>query len=208
MRMQRLLIPAALLGALAIGGCNPNPLQVARSACPAVGILGYTGDTTLFSPEDSRDASAIDVTATITNLRAQCYSENGRIISQASYDVLATRTIADEERTVTLPVFSAVMRAGDQIVSKEVGSVAVTFPAGAQRAQTSATARGDISEAAATLPEAINQEIDKRREPGDPDAAVDPLSRPEVRDAVRDASFELLVGFNLDERALAYNVAK
>ncbi|MGB3721730.1 MAG: hypothetical protein WA979_02785, partial [Pacificimonas sp.] len=185
-----------------------NPLQVARSACPAVGILEYTGDTTLFSPATSRDANAIDVTATITNLRANCYAENGRIVSQATYDVLATRTNATAARTVNLPVFSAVMRSGDKLISKEVGGIVLNFEAGSLRAQTSASARADIAEVAATLPEEINREIDKRRKPGDPDAALDPLSRPAVRDAVRDATFELLVGFNLDERALAYNVAK
>lgn len=206
--MKRAL-PLLGLAALALGACaNQNPLQVARSACPAVGILDYTGDTTLFSPATSRDANAIDVTATITNLRAQCFEENGRIISQASYDVIASRANAAAARTVTLPVFSAVVRAGDQLISKEVGGVTLTFPAGSLRAQTSASARADIAESAATLPEEINREIDKRRRPGDPDAALDPLARPAVREAVRQASFELLVGFNLDERALAYNVAK
>ncbi|MBV7255255.1 hypothetical protein KCG44_00500 [Pacificimonas sp. WHA3] len=207
--MKRALPLLVITSALALAACGDrNPLQVARSACPAVGILDYTGDTTLFSPATSRDADAIDLTATITNLRAQCYAENGRVISQASYDVIAMRTNAAAARTVTLPVFSAVMRAGDRIVSKQVGGVTLTFPAGSLRAQTSASARADIAESAATLPDAINREIDKRRKPGDPDAALDPLSRPSVRDAVREASFELLVGFNLDERALAYNVAK
>lgn len=200
----------ALGGALlALAACgSANPLTVARSACPAVGVLEFAGDTTLFSPTTSRDADAIDVTATITNVRATCFADEGRVISQATYDVIATRRDASAARSLTLPVFSVVMRGGTDLVSKDVGGITLAFAAGELSAQASASARADISEVAATLPEEINQEIDKRRKPGDPDAALDPLSRPAVRDAVRNATFELLVGFNLTERDLAYNVAK
>ena len=43
---------------------------------------------------------------------------------------------------------------------------------------------------------------------GDPDAAIDPLADPTVREAVRRASFELLVGFQLTEQQLAYNATR
>jgi len=43
---------------------------------------------------------------------------------------------------------------------------------------------------------------------GEADAAVDPLADPEVREAVNRASFELLVGFQLDEAQLAYNATR
>lgn len=201
--------PVALLSLpLILAACNTNPLRVERSACPAVAVLDYAGTATLFSPATSRDADAIDVTAAITNVRANCYQEGGRIISQASYEVIATRTNAAGARTVTLPIFSAVVRAGDQLVSKDVSGVTLTFAEGELSARAGASARADISEAAASLPEDVNREIDRRRKPGDPDAALDPLARPEVREAVRNATFELLVGFNLDEAGLAYNVAK
>jgi len=39
-------------------------------------------------------------------------------------------------------------------------------------------------------------------------AAIDPLAAPEARSALKNASFELLVGFQLDDAALAYNVGK
>lgn len=208
-RFAPLMLPA-ILGPVVLAACgaNQNPLKVQRSACPAVAVLEYAGSATTFSPATSRNADAIDVTATITNVRPTCYQDAGRIVSQASYDVVATRQRAVGARSVTLPVFSAVMRGGDQIISKEVGSVTLNFADGQASAQTTASARADISEAAANLPEEVNREIDRRREPGDPDAALDPLARPEVREAVRNASFELLLGFNLDESSLAYNVAK
>ncbi|MEE4349160.1 MAG: hypothetical protein V2J26_02930 [Pacificimonas sp.] len=207
--MRRVILPLLALPVILVGcGLNQNPLRVQRSACPAVGVLEYAGDATLFSPAQSRDASAIDVTATITNVRASCFQDGTSIISDASYTVLATRSQAAGPRTVTLPVFSAVVRAGDRLLSKDVGSVTLSFADGALSASTTASARSVVSEAAATLPEEINRSIDRRRKPGDPDAAIDPLARPEVREAVREATFEVLLGFNLDESSLAYNVAK
>ena len=68
--------------------------------------------------------------------------------------------------------------------------------------------RSDISRAAASLPDAIARDITRERKPGDADAAIDPLAAPEARAALRNASFELLVGFQLDDAALAYNVGK
>lgn len=200
----------ALAGALLLAGCsaNRNPLEVSRSACPAVAVLQHAGSVTLFSPETSRNADAIDVTATITNLRSNCTETAGQIISEARFDVVAQRTNAAGAREVVLPYFASVVRAGDQLLSKQLGSVRLVFEEGSLSATASATARADISEAAATLPEEINREIDKRREPGDPDAAIDPLSLPGVAEAVRNASFELIVGFQMDDPALAYNIGK
>ena len=43
-----------------------------RTVCPAVGIPDYTGDITLFSPPTARTADALDVTATMTNVRTTC----------------------------------------------------------------------------------------------------------------------------------------
>ena len=45
-------------------------------------------------------------------------------------------------------------------------------------------------------------------ESSDIDAASDPMSDPQVKAALKAASFELLVGFQLSDTALAYNIAK
>ena len=50
--------------------------------------------------------------------------------------------------------------------------------------------------------------ITRNRRAGDDDAAIDPLTRPEVRAALARASFELLVGFQLTEDQLAYNATR
>ena len=43
---------------------------------------------------------------------------------------------------------------------------------------------------------------------GDADAAVDPLSKPEIRDAVARATFEQLIGFQLTQAQLQYNATR
>ena len=51
-------------------------------------------------------------------------------------------------------------------------------------------------------------ELTRRRKAGDEDAAVDPLTQPEIRQAVASASFEALVGFQLTEAQLKYNATR
>ncbi len=197
--------------ALLLGACGGgNPLRVTRSACPAIGVVQYAGDVTLFSPATSRDTSAIDVTASITNLRTTCSEagEGEKITSFATFDVVALRSDPSGARSVTLPYFAVVLRAGDQLLSKQLGSVTLNFADGEIRAATQGTARADIDRASASLPDSITKDITRKRKPGDADAAIDPLASPGVRSAVKNASFELLIGFQLDDSAIAYNIGK
>ena len=200
-----IFLAGTALVACAGGG---DPLRITRSACPAVAVLQHAGDVTLFSPPTSRDADAIDVTATITNVRGICGDSGDRITTGATFNVLAQRTNATGARDVTLPFFAAVVQGGDRLIAKQAGSVTLRFADGQLRAQGQASAQAQVSRAAATLPEEIRQRISRKRKAGDADAAVDPLADPEVRTAVRAATFEVLVGFQLDDAALAYNVTK
>ena len=65
-----------------------------------------------------------------------------------------------------------------------------------------------IDKIEATLPAEIRQQITRRRRAGDDDAAVDPLAQPEVKAAVTRATFEVLVGFQLDQNQLTYNATR
>ena len=49
---------------------NGGGVYAVRSTCPIPGIPAGTGDVTLFNPAGSTNANAIDVTATITDLRS------------------------------------------------------------------------------------------------------------------------------------------
>lgn len=203
--------PLVVLGlaALALAGCQRNPLLVKRSICPAVAVPAYAGDATLFRDGDTgRNADAIDVVATITDLRGVCTEGADKLSTQVSYVVVARRSDAGPARQVTLPVFASLVQGGNLLVSKQLSSVTISFAAGQQRAEVAGGAQTRIARSAALLPPAIQERVSRERKPGDIDAATDPLSDPEVRAAVRAASFEVLVGFQLDEAALAFNATK
>ncbi len=105
-----------------------------RSACPAVAIPASTGDITLFNPENSRDASAIDVVANITNLRSTCDESGDQIVTSVTFDVHAQRRDGRGAREVVLPYFVVAVQGGTQVQSKSVSRVALRFADGQLRA--------------------------------------------------------------------------
>ena len=179
-----------------------------RSVCPAVGVPDFTGDVTLFNPAGARTADAIDVSASLTNVRSTCDDSGSEVYSTATFDVLAQRRDARGARTVTLPYYSTVVRGGNAVVAKRLGSVTLQFADGQDRAVASGQAGAVIDRAAATLPAEIRERITRRRRSGEQEAAIDPLTQPEVRAALARASFELLVGFQLSDDQLAYNATR
>ena len=203
--------------AAALAGCSREGdlvvqegvgITAIRTTCPAVGIPDYTGNVTLFRDAASRAASDIDVVASITNLRSTCDDTSERVYTNATFDVLARRTDVRGNRRIELPYFSTVVRGSNSVVTKRIGSVVIDFADGQERAQASAQAGAFVDRAEATLPADIRERITRRRKPGDPDAALDPLADPEVKAAVNRATFELLVGFQLTEPQLAYNATR
>jgi len=207
------LAPAALLSLLLLGCSSEGQLTSAgvtavRSACPSVGIPEPTGDITLFDPPASRDASAIDVVASMTNVRSTCSDAGDNIVTAATFDVQAIRRDARGARDVVLPYFGTVVQGGNNVVSKSVGHVALHFADGEVRASGSGSATAQVLRSAATLPPEIQQDITRERKAGEAEAAVDPMSDPKVQAAVQRASFELLVGFQLTADQLAYNATR
>ena len=211
-----LLLPLA--AAMALAGCARNGelvvgeggagITAVRSKCPAVGVPDYTGDVTLFRQGGQQFASDIDVTAALTNLRSTCNDTGEKIYTEASFDVFARRTDTRGARQVNLPYFVTVLRGGSAVVSKQLGTVTLSFADGQERANASAKAGAFVLAAEASLPEDIRQQITRKRKAGDPDAALDPLADPAVRAAVNRATFEVLVGFNLSQQQLAYNATR
>jgi hypothetical protein len=210
----RLLAVTAAVAALA--GCKSEGdivldqgvgITALRTVCPAVGIPDYTGDVTLFRG-NSRTSDAIDVVAVMTNVRSTCDDSSDRVYTEASFDVLARRTDTRGARTVEIPYFSTVMRGGSAVVTKRIGTVSIAFADGQERAQGTGRAGAYVDRAEATLPPDIAERINRRRRTGDEEAAVDPLTLPEVRAALARANFELLLGFQLTEAQLAYNATR
>ena len=210
-------VAIAVLAAAGLAGCKTAGdlvveegvgITALRTVCPAVGIPDHTGDVTLFSPAGAVTADALDVTATITNVRTTCDDTSERVYAQANFDVYAQRRDTRGARTVELPYFSTVVRGGSAVVAKRIGTVTLTFADGEARAAGTGSGGAFIDRAEATLPDDIRQRITRKRKPGEVDAAVDPLAEPEVRAALARATFELLVGFQLTQEQLAYNVTR
>jgi hypothetical protein len=178
------------------------------TTCPAVGIPDYTGDITTFRSADDRTTASLDVSAAITNLRTTCNDSGAQVYSEATFEVHARRTDTRGARTVTLPYFVTVLRGGSAVVSKRVANVTLTFADGQERAMATAKGASFVNRADASLPDDIREKITRRRRPGEVDAALDPLADPEVKAAIARTRFEMLVGFQLTEDQLAYNVTR
>jgi len=208
LRLATLLTLSLLSACSRTGEIEDGGVYITRSACPQVGIPAATGDITLFNPPQSRDAAAIDVTATITNLFNNCNETGDRVMSNAAFDVVAVRRDAGPARQVVLPYFSVAVQGGSEVVAKRIGQVVLNFPAGSQRAQARGQAVIWVSRAAATLPADVRQILNRKRKAGEAEAAVDPLSDPAVRAAVARATFEHLIGFQMTPEMLRYNATR
>ncbi len=216
MKFAAIVLNISIASALLAGCSRDGELDVSsgvgisttRTGCPTVAVPDGTGDITIFNPASSQDASAIDVVASITNVRPTCNEGGEKIFSQASFDVQARRTDTRGARSVTVPYFSTVVQGGSAVVAKRLGQVTLQFADGQPRATASGQAASYIDGASARLPADIVAKITKKRKPGDADAALDPMADPEVRAAVVRSSFEMLVGFQLTEDQLKYNITR
>ena len=214
MNARRLALVVVMASAALVGGCSrkgevaDGGVYVTRSTCPIVGVVAGTGDITSFDPAGATTAAAIDVVATMTNVRNSCTDDGTTITSTATFTVLANRRDVGAARQVVLPTYNVAMQGGANVVAKQLSAVALNFAAGASRAQTSGQAVVRISKAAATLPADVQKLLTKPRKAGDADAAIDPLTVPTTRAAVARASFEHLLGFQLAPEQLRYNATR
>ena len=205
-----LLSASALLGACKTTGelDESGGITAIRSACPSVAVPASTGDITLFDPATSRDASAIDVTAVLTNLRSTCADAGTDIVTTVTFALEGRRVRTDGARDVTLPYFVTVVQGGSAVIAKRIGRATIHFEPGQARARVQGTGSATVARAAATLPPEIRKKLTEKRRAGDQEAAVDPLSRPEIRAAVLRSTFEALVGFQLTDDQLKYNATR
>lgn len=213
----RFRLISALALAAALAGCKSTGdividqgvgIQAVRSACPAVGIPDFTGDMTVFRTAGDTTAANIDLVAAMTNVRSQCNDSGDKVYTSVTFDVLARRTDTRGARTVTVPYFVTVLRGGRAVVTKRVGQVTLTFADGQERAQASGSGSAYVDKAEASLPPEIRDRITRRRKAGEEDAAIDPLTQPDVKAAIARATFEVLVGFQLTQDQLTYNATR
>ena len=214
---MKIVFHAAPLALLVLAGCAKDGVldvnsgvgvTATRTGCPTVAVADGTGDITLFMQGAPQNADSVDVVASITKVRPSCNATGAKIYSVADFEVQARRSDARGARSVTLPYFSTVVQGGTAVVAKRIGQVTVNFADGQYRAQAAGKGAAYIDPASAALPPEIVEKITRKRKPGDADAALDPMADPEVRAAIQRASFELLLGFQLTEDQLRYNVTR
>ena len=208
---------AALLSVTLLSACrhagditaeNGGGVYAVRSDCPIAGVPAGTGDVTLFNPPTSTDASAIDVTAAITDVRATCQDQATDVISTATFTIVALRRDAGPARQVVVPYFDVALQGGATVVAKRVGQVVLNFAPGDVHAWARVQAAVRVNRGVATLPANVRQILTRPRKAGEAEAAIDPLADPAVRAAVANATFEHLVGFQLTQDQLKYNATR
>jgi hypothetical protein len=208
---------AALLSVTLLSACrhtgditaeNGGGVYAVRSDCPIAGVPAGTGDMTLFNPPNSTAASAIDVTAAITDVRATCQDGATDVVSTATFTIVALRRDAGPARQVVLPYFDVALQGGATVVAKRVGQAVLNFAPGDLHAWARVQATVRVNRGAATLPANVRQILTRPRKAGEAEAAIDPLADPAVRVAVANATFEHLVGFQLTQDQLKYNATR
>src|SRR6476660_6526560 len=137
---------------------NGGGIYSIRSACPIAGIPAGTGDITLFNPPSSTDSRAIDVSATISDLRTTCQDSGNDVISTATFTVVALRRDAGPARQVVL-----------------------NFAAGDLHGWARVQATVRVNRGAATLPANVRAILTRPRKAGEAEAAIDPLADPAIR---------------------------
>jgi malate synthase len=209
---RKIALPVAI--ALLVTGCartgevTLGGITAIRTACPAVAVPAATGDITLFNPASSQDQSALDVTALMTNVRSTCSDVGDNVQTVVTFDIRARRTNVQGARDVTLPYFITVVQGGTAVVAKRIGRVSIHFDDGQARSSINGQATANVLRSAATLSPEVRKTLTRVRKAGADDAAVDPLARPEIRQAVLRASFEALVGFQLTDEQLKFNATR
>jgi hypothetical protein len=187
---------------------NGGGIYAIRSACPIAGVPAGTGDMTVFNPAGSTDSRAIDVTATITDLRATCQDVGNDVVSTATFTIVGLRRDPGAARQVVLPYFDVALQGGTTVAAKRVGQAVLNFAAGDIHAWTRLQATVRVNRGAATLPQNVRNILTRPRKAGEAEAAIDPLADPAVRAAVASATFEHLVGFQLTQDQLKYNATR
>lgn len=186
----------AMMGLAGLAACQSNPLEITRSYCPAVSILRYAETATLLKPGAvAGTADALDMTVQFSQAVGHCKPEKGKLIVPTSVRVTAVRRDATAERTVELPLFVAVTRNNEAVLSKQVIPVQLRFAAGSPRAEASASSTAIVDEAAARKAAAPLQAT-----------ARDNDGRRIVEARVTAAPYEVVWGFQLNNADVAYNL--
>ena len=125
----RLLRTGVLFGAaITLAGCglfggqvNMELSPAMKQKCPPVGIVAYTGELTRFQGT-SREASAVEMRATLGKLNVQCRdSADGQgLFADITFDISVTKGPASRSNSVEIPFFVSVSRGNEAVLEKNL----------------------------------------------------------------------------------------
>ncbi len=180
----RLLCVSSVMGLL-LAGCNTaNPLVIKRTSCPAVAVVKHAGTLSRFGGNGSFDAGNLQLSATLSALGSDCTDKNGAR-SVISFEVSARGAAAGD---VELPYFVAVVKDGTTLLSKQIYTAKLRTNEAGNRGHTHVNVT--ITTPAVPLP--------PKPKPSDFDEFAPPPKQ---------LGYEVLIGFQLSDAEVAYNIS-
>jgi hypothetical protein len=180
-----------VLGALALAGCQSNPLLVVRTSCPAVAVVKHTGTLTRFTGA-ARTQEQVEFSAFINGVNSNCTdaTQGNGVTSDVTFDIVATRPDSKGALSATVPFFVVVMNEGTKMLAKQVYEANISFADG----QGATSVRQRVQADTPRLPPPPPQP--KRQDPFG-DVPAPPRG-----------TFEVLIGFQLNDRDAVYNITR
>jgi hypothetical protein len=189
MKMTKLL-PLLTLPLLLVGCASGNPLEVRRTSCPALSVPTHTGTLTRFSQAGRFDTQDVQTVATIGQLSNNCVENASGANSAVSFNIMATRPAKGPAQSVQLPYFITVLKDGETVIAKQVYGAALSFADGAMTGTASQVVTVKTPDVPLPPSPKKNNEIDEFAPPPKP------------------AMYEILVGFQLSDADIVYNIGK
>jgi hypothetical protein len=167
-----------------------NPLEVRRTSCPAISVPMHTGTLTRFAQAGRYDTQDVGLVATIGQLSDNCVENANGVNTAVSFNIMATRPEKGPATAVQLPYFITVVKDGDTLIAKQVYGASLDFADGA----TSGSLRQVVTVKTPDVP--LPPKPKKHNE-------IDEFAPPP-----KPAIYEILVGFQLSEAEVVYNISK
>jgi hypothetical protein len=184
------LLPLIALPLLLAGCASTNPLEVRRTSCPALSVPMHTGSLTHFSQAGRFDTQDVRLTATISQLSDNCAENANGVNTAVSFTINATRPTKGAADSVQLPYFITVVKDGETLIAKQIYGASLDFADGAMTGNVRQVVTVKTPEVPLPPKPQKNNEIDEFAPPPKP------------------AVYEILVGFQLTDADVIYNISK
>jgi hypothetical protein len=176
---------------LLLAACgSTNPLEVRRTSCPALSVPMHTGSLTRFDQAGRFDTQDVRLVASIAQLSDNCVENDNGVNTAVSFTINASRSAKGSAESVQLPYFITVVKDGETLIAKQVYGASLDFADGALTGNVRQVVTVKTPEVPLPPKPQKNNEIDEFAPPPKP------------------AVYEILVGFQLTDADVIYNISK